>query len=130
MYVATRPSGNPVRPVAEAWIKAFQAKDLNRMSALFAVNAVWEDGATGESFRDGPMAETQGWQNPLGTMSVTQARLLGLGNKVAIVGWTMFGPTPGHPAPVNMPGISVLHVKDGRITRETVFYNTTAAYGR
>jgi len=48
---------------------------------------------------------------------------------VAVVAYTLFGPTPAHTTAIDVPIIGVLYVKDTRITRETIYYNPKLAYG-
>lgn len=123
-------SATPVQSVAEQWIDALRAKDVRSMAALFTADATWEDGATGDSFQGAPAAVYSGW-NPVlqGSSEVKEARILGMGDGVAIVAWTIYTTPPAQTSPIDLPGISVLQVKDGGIVRETIYYNTTAAYG-
>jgi len=94
------------------------------MTALFTPDAVWEDGATGETFSGGPQAEQSGWAGVLGmVIAVKDVAVLALGDGVAVVAYTLRGPTPAHCSPIDVPFIGVLHVKDARISRETIYYN-------
>ncbi len=100
------------------------------MTALFTPDAVWEDGATGETFSGGPQAEQSGWAGVLGmVIAVKDVAVLALGDGVPVVAYTLRGPTPAHSSPIDVPFIGVLHVKDARITRETIYYNPKLAYG-
>ncbi len=115
---------------ARQWLAALQAKDLGAMAALFAPDAVWEDGATGETFLGGPQAERSGWTGALGmVISVKGATVLALGDRVAVVAYTLYGPTPAHRTALDVPIVGVLHVEDALITRETIYYNPKLAYG-
>ncbi len=115
---------------ARQWLTALQAKDLDAMAALWAPDGVWEDGATGENFTGGPQAERSGWAGPLGmVIAVNDAAVLALGDGVAVVAYTLHGPTPAHTSPIDVPFITVLHVKDARIIQETIYYNPKLAYG-
>ena len=121
---------NTADTVARQWLTAIQAKDLDAMSALWAPDGVWEDGATGESFEGGPAAERSGSAEALGMMvSAKDAKVLALGDGVAVVSYTYFGRTPAHTTPIDVPFITVLHVKDAKIVREIVYYNPRLAYG-
>lgn len=127
--VAATP-GNPAEGVARQWLTALQSKDLSAMAALFAPDAVFEDGATGETFGGGPQAEASGWAEALSMMiAAKDASVLALGDGVAVVAYTFHGPTPAHSEPIDVPMIAVLHVKDSRIARETLYYNPKLAYG-
>jgi hypothetical protein len=100
------------------------------MAALFAADGVWADGATGETFSGGPQAETLGWGVALRmVISVDDAAVLALGDGVAVVAFTLHGPTPAHSTAIDVPMIAVLNVKDARITREAIYYNPKLAYG-
>jgi ketosteroid isomerase-like protein len=100
------------------------------MAALWAPDGVWEDGATGESFTGGPQAERSGSAEALAMMiAIKDASVLALGDGVAVLAYTFYGPTPAQSSPIDLPMITVLHVKDARITRETVYYNPKLAYG-
>lgn len=138
------PSGVPASPtttvaptavdaadaVARQWLAAVQAKDLDAMAALWAPEGVWEDGATGESFTGGPQAERRGSAEALHMMiAAKDASVLALGDGVAVLSYIFHGPTPAHSSPIDVPMITVLHVKDARITQETVYYNPKVAYG-
>jgi hypothetical protein len=100
------------------------------MAALFAPHGNWEDGATGETFSGGPQAETSGWADALGVViAVKDADVLALGDSVAVVAFTLHGPTPAQSSPIDVPFIAVLHVQDARINQETIYYNPKLAYG-
>ena len=123
-------AANAADTIARQWLTALQAKDLSAMAALFAPDGVWEDGATGETFSGGPQAESSGWRAALGmAISVKDATVLALGDGVAVVAYTLHGPTPAHSSPIDVPMITVLHVNDTQITRETLYYNPKLAYG-
>jgi ketosteroid isomerase-like protein len=123
-------AGSTADTIARQWLTAFQAKDLDAMAALWAPDGVWEDGATGETFSGGPQAETSGWGEALGMMiAAKDASVLALGDGVAVLAYTFHGPTPAHSSPIDVTFITVLHVKDARITRETIYYNPKLAYG-
>jgi hypothetical protein len=47
----------------------------------------------------------------------------------APVGSALYGPTPAHSTAIDVPFLGVLYVKDTRITRETIYYNSKLAYG-
>ena len=127
--VAATPA-NAADTIARRWLTALQAKDLTAMTALFAPDGAWEDVATGETFSGGPQAEASGWGAVLGmVISVKDAKVLALGDGVAVVAYTLFGPTPAHTTAIDVPIIGVLYVKDTRITRETIYYNPKLAYG-
>ena len=116
--------------VAGRWMAALQAKDLPAMAALFAPDAVWEDGATGEKFGGGQQAERSGWAAALGmVISVNDATVLAVGDGVAVVAYTLHGPTPASSSPIDVPMIAVLRVKDSSVIRETIYYNPRLAYG-
>jgi ketosteroid isomerase-like protein len=123
-------SANEAETTARQWLAALQAKDLDAMSALWAPDGVWEDGATGETFSGGPQAERSGWAAALGmTIAANDARVLALGDGVAVIVYTLHGPTPAHSSPIDVPFVTVLHVEDARIIKETIYYNPTLAYG-
>lgn len=123
-------AANAADTIARQWLTAFQAKDLDAMAALWAPDGVWEDGATGETFTGGPQAERSGSAEALGMMiAARDASVLALGDGVAVLAYTFHGPTPAHTSPIDVPFITVLYVKDARITRETVYYNPKLAYG-
>jgi ketosteroid isomerase-like protein len=123
-------AANAADTIARKWLTAVQAKDLDAMAALWAPDGVWEDGATGETFTGGPQAERSGSAEALGMMiAAKDASVLALGDGVAVLAYTFHGPTPAHSSPIDVPMITVLHVKDARITRETVYYNPKLAYG-
>jgi ketosteroid isomerase-like protein len=123
-------AANAADTIARQWLTALQAKDLDAMATLFAPDGVFEDGATGETFSGGPQAETSGWGEALGMMiTAKDASVLALGDGVAVLAYTFHGATPAHSSPIDVPMITVLHVKDTRITRETLYYNPKLAYG-
>ena len=123
-------AANAADTIARQWLTAFQAKDLDAMAALWAPDGIWEDGATGEHFTGGPQAERSGWAGALGMMiAAKDASVLALGDGVAVLAYTFHGPTPAHSSPIDVPFITVLHVKDARITRETIYYNPKLALG-
>ena len=100
------------------------------MAALWAADGVWEDGATGEAFTGGPRAEKWGWTQVLPmVIEVKDASVLALGDDAAVVTYTLYGPNPGHSSPIDVPLVGVLHMKDGLILKETVYYNPKLAYG-
>ena len=128
--VAATAAVNAADTIARQWLTAFQAKDLAAMAALWAPDGTWADGATGESFTGGPSAERSGWAQALGMMiTAKDASVLALGDGVAVLAYTFHGPTPAHSSPIDVPFITVLHVKDARITQETIYYNPKLAYG-
>jgi ketosteroid isomerase-like protein len=123
-------AANATDTIARQWLTALQAKDLGAMTALFAPDGVWEDVATGETFRGGPQAETSGWGPVLGmVVSVKDAKVLALGDGLAVVAYTLYGPTPAHTTAIDVPFLGVLYVKDARITREAIYYSSMLAYG-
>jgi len=123
-------AANAADTIARQWLTALQAKDLSAMTALWAPDGVWEDGATGESFTGGPQAERSGWAEALGMMiAAKDASVLALGDGVAVLAYTFHGPTPAHSSPIDVPFITVLHINDARITRETIYYNPKLALG-
>jgi ketosteroid isomerase-like protein len=123
-------AANAADTIARQWLTAMQAKGLDAMAALWAPDGVWEDGATGETFTGGPQAERSGSAEALGMMIAAKgASVLALGDGVAVLAYTFHGPTPAHSSPIDVPMITVLHVKDARIIRETVYYNPKLAYG-
>lgn len=123
-------AANAADTIARQWLTALQAKDLSAMTALWAPDGVWEDGATGESFTGGPQAERSGWAEALGMMiAAKDASVLALGDGVAVLAYTFHGPTPAHSSPIDVPFITVLHFNDARITRETIYYNPKLALG-
>ena len=127
---AATTSANAAEATARQWLTALQAKDLDAMAALFAPEATWEDGATGETFTGGPQAERSGWSQALGmTIAANDAKVLALGDGVAVLAYTLHGPTPAHSSPIDVPFVAVLHIKDARITQETIYYNPKLAYG-
>jgi len=129
----TTPAATPANTadtIAREWLTAVQAKDLDAMAALWAPDGVWEDGATGETFKGGPQAERSGSAQALGMLiALKDASVLALGDEVAVLAYTFYGRTPAHSSPIDVPFITVLYVKDGQITRETVYYNPRLAYG-
>jgi ketosteroid isomerase-like protein len=123
-------AANAADTIARKWLAAVQAKDLDAMAALWAPDGVWEDGATGESFTGGPQAERSGSAEAMAMMiAIKNATVLALGDGVAVLAYTRYGTTPAHSAPIDMPFITVLYVKDAQITRETIYYNPRLAYG-
>ena len=123
-------AANAADTIDRQWLTALQAKDLSAMTALWAPDGVWEDGATGESFTGGPQAERSGWAEALGMMiAAKDASVLALGDGVAVLAYTFHGPTPAHSSPIDVPFITVLHINDARITRETIYYNPKLALG-
>ncbi len=60
--------------------------------------------------------------------TVKDARILGLGDGVAIVGYTLYG-TPPSGTRADIPFVAVLHVRNGHISAETVYYNARLAFG-
>lgn len=130
LATAAATAANTADATARQWLAALQAKDLEAMAALWAPDGVWEDGATGEHFSGGPQAERSGWAQALGMMlAANDASVLAVGDGVAVLGYTFHGPTPAHSSPIDVPFITVLHVKDARITQETIYYNPRLAYG-
>ena len=123
-------TGNAPEGTAEQWLAALQAKDVEGMAALFAPDGVWQDGATGEKFTGGPQAERSGWSVAMRmVVTVNDAAVLALGDGVAVVEFTLHGPTPGHTEAIDVPMIAVLQVKGARVTQETIYYNPRLAYG-
>jgi ketosteroid isomerase-like protein len=123
-------AANAAETVARQWLTAVQAKDLDAMAALWAPDGVWEDGATGEHFTGGPQAERSGSAEAMAMMiAIKDASVLALGDGVAVLAYTYYGPTPAHSSPIDVPFVTVLYVKDARITRETIYYNPRLAYG-
>jgi ketosteroid isomerase-like protein len=131
MATLGRTPANPAEATAGQWLAALQAKDLTAMEAPFAADATWDDGATGEHFTGGPAAESAGWGEALGTIqAVKDAHILALGEGVAVVAYTLHGTPPSSPVtPIDIPFVSVLSVRDGHITNETIYYNPKVAYG-
>lgn len=131
MATLGRAPANPAEAIARQWLAALQAKDLTAMEAPFAADATWDDGATGEHFTGGPQAESAGWGAALGTIqAVKDAHILGLGEGVAVVAYTLHTTPPSSPVtPIDIPFVSVLYVRDGHITNETIYYNPKVAYG-
>lgn len=48
---------------------------------------------------------------------------------MAVVAFTLYGPTPASSSPIDVPMIAVLRVNDSSVTRETIYYNPKVAYG-
>jgi ketosteroid isomerase-like protein len=116
--------------VGRQWLEALQAKDVDAMAALWAPDGVWQDGATGETFSGGPQAEHAGSDVATSMMiAANDASVLALGDGVAVVAYTFHGPTPASSSPIDVPMITVLRIKDGKITGETIYYNPRLAYG-
>jgi len=62
--------------------------------------------------------------------TVKDARILGLGDGVAIVAYTLHGTPPASPrTPIDTPCVDVLHMRDGHISAETIYYNPKPVYG-
>jgi ketosteroid isomerase-like protein len=120
-----RPAANPAQATAQQWLTALTAKNLSAMKALFTSDGTVADGATGETFSGGPQAEESGWGMVLPAIqTVKDARILGLGDGVAIVAYTLHGTPPSSPnTPIDTPFVDVLHVRDGHISAETIYYN-------
>ena len=120
-----RPAANPAQATAQQWLAALTAKNLSAMKALFTPDGTVEDGATGDKLSGGPQAEDLGWGEVLPTVqTVKDARILGLGDGVAIVAYTLYGTPPSSPSkPIDTPFVEVLRVRDGHISAETIYYN-------
>ena len=128
---ASPAQANPAQATAQQWLTALTAKNLSAMKALFTPDGTWLDGATGEKASGGPQAEDFGWADVFTMVqAVKDARILGLGDGVAIVGYTLHGTTPSSPnSPTDVPFVTVLHVRDGHISAEAVYYNPKVVYG-
>ena len=122
---------NPAQATAQQWLAAVKVKNLSAMEALFAPDGTWEDGTTGDKSSGGPKAEEFGWADVFTTVqAVKDARILGLGDGVAIVAYTLYGYPPSATAtPIDIPFVEVLRVRDGHISAETVYYNAKLAFG-
>ena len=128
---ASPAQANPAQATAQQWLTALTAKNLSAMKALFTPDGTVEDGATGDKASGGPQAEDLGWGEVLATVqTVKDARILGLGDGVAIVAYTLHSTPPASPStPIDVPMVGVLHVRDGHISAETIYYNPKVVFG-
>jgi ketosteroid isomerase-like protein len=127
---ASPAQANPAQATAQQWLAALKAKNLDAMEALFAPDGTWEDGAIGDKSSGGPKAEEFGWEAVLATVqTVKDTRILGLGDGVAIVAYTLYATPPSRSTPTDIPFVTVLHVRDGHISAETIYYNTKVVFG-
>jgi hypothetical protein len=124
-------AANPAQATAQQWLAALKAHNLNAMEALFTPGGTFADGATGDKHSGGPQAEALGWGDALPTvLAVKDPRILGLGDGVAIVAYTLYAMPPASPdTPIDIPIIGVLHVQNGHISAETIYYNPKLVYG-
>ena len=126
------PAANPAQATAQKWLAAFTAKNLSAMKALFAPNGTWVDGTIGDRASGGPKAEDYGWASTLPEVqAVRDARIIGLGDGVAIVAYTLHAVPPAASPPklIDMPFVAVLRVQNGHISAETIYYNARTAFG-
>jgi hypothetical protein len=112
------------RQVAKKYIAAGNASDALAMSALFAPTAVEVDKATGEVFR-GRDRIASSWGLVFMTEGLKwRGNLLCAAPRWAVVSWVMsssHNPVTGGPATTR--GASVLDIKNGAITHETLYYD-------
>jgi steroid delta-isomerase-like uncharacterized protein len=133
---ATPPATSAGATVVDAYVAALNAGDADRVAALYAEDAVVtlivHDGATmhgREVIRDMVAANLQGMSD----LVVTTDETIVAGDRVAWA-WTKrgtySGQFPGLPAghgqPIELRGVSLLELRDGKIAREAVYFDNFA----
>ena len=124
----TRPELDPTRSTAERWIDALNAQHYTVMDSLYATDAVWRDAALGDRFQ-GPGLAAKRWAPVFGLpgSAIKDVRLISSDNAAGVVAWTFTGNEgPFKPLPYSTEGVSVLEMRDGRISSETVYYDSAS----
>ena len=111
---------NVSRAVARKYIAALEAKHENALSPLLSRNAVEIDKPEHHRW-----SITMAWKSVFAYVPDLHWRgqVICAAPHWAVVGWQMTGSTnPYTNGPFRTPGISVLDIAKGKITRETLYY--------
>ena len=134
------PAASPVAPAALVadYVAALNAHDPDRVAALYAEDAVVEQAVQGGNVFRG-RAEIAGWVaanlGGVPDLTVTTESVIAEGDRVAWAwvyrgAYSLHGPVPwpaGGPRSADRAaGVSLLELRDGRIGRETVYFDNAA----
>ena len=111
------------------WIGAIQALDLDKTVSFYADDIISEDPAYQYRFTGRGEVKSMYvsvYALPDVKFEYTSSFVSGDGQWAAAK-WIWSGTKGGES--YSIPGVSILEIRDGKIVRETIYYNTTAAYG-
>jgi len=111
--------------VADRLIAAVSSGDSRRMGPVYALNAVQIDKAGGEVMHGRNQIQT-GWNNLVAAVPGFHWRgtVVSATPDHAVVSWVFSGQdNPYTHKPFVTPGVSILDIENGAISRETLYYN-------
>ncbi|HTP00915.1 MAG TPA: nuclear transport factor 2 family protein [Anaerolineales bacterium] len=119
--VGSDPASKATQAIVEKWIAAYQDRDAKGLLALYSDDVVWNECSTDPCYHEGltelkgDVPSSYGFGNPGFKVEAQSYFVTNAGQKAVVQ--TLY--TDPNTQSVNAPSVTVLQIKDGKITSET-----------